>query len=362
MFCCKNTKQAWGDRWGIPYHWNEKMPNGDIWVHDYKIYRMTDNKNVGYVRGKINNVRKINNRGMTRASGNSSDYQLNISVFGPTGILDDFDTMGFSVRLQNTESKQEMSIPISSDKVDQYSFIDWGDVTVCELVLKGVDLQDNCRYACGLYAIDDNNEMHSISNVFAFTTQQAGCPDDKHPHAIDLGLPSGTKWACCNVGASKPEYFGGYYAWGETEEKDSYTWGNYKHSNFSSGIYDICDKGIEGTSYDVAHVKLGGSWKMPNKNQVDELWMSGLTWTLTQENEIYGYRITGNNGNSIFLPAAGAKSYSSYIDIGTHGRYWSSSRDYNYSYSCSYLWFNWRQFGNDSASMFDGLTVRAVCP
>ena len=108
------------------------------------------------------------------------------------------------------------------------------------------------------------------------------CPDDHHPHQIDLGLPSGTKWACCNVGADKPEAYGGYYAWGETEEKDVYNDVTYQYSTGEDGngdgyyddyhvetsfdvygVWQSLGDDIAGSQYDVAQVKWGGDWQMP---------------------------------------------------------------------------------------------------
>ena len=140
--------------------------------------------------------------------------------------------------------------------------------------------------------------------------------------AIDLGLPSGTKWAPWNVGASKPEEYGGYYSWGETEVKDVYSWETYIHCD---GTYSTChDIGtdIAGTNYDVAHDKWGGSWKMPTWGQLEELWDNcSMEWTTV--NGINGRKFTGPNGNSIFLPAAGGNGGS--FDVGSWGLFWSSS-------------------------------------
>ena len=96
------------------------------------------------------------------------------------------------------------------------------------------------------------------------------CPDNNHPHAINLGL--GVKWACCNVGASDPWEYGGYYAWGETEEKSYYDYSTYIHSD---GSWDTChDLGsdIAGSQYDVASVKWGGAWRMPTYEQLTILY------------------------------------------------------------------------------------------
>ena len=132
--------------------------------------------------------------------------------------------------------------------------------------------------------------------------------------AIDLGLPSGTKWANMNVAASTPEEYGGYYAWGETEEKDNYSWSTYK---WCRGSYDTQTKYCTDSSYgtvdnktvldpedDVAHVKWGGTWRMPTLDEQKEL-LNKCTWNWTTQNGVNGYKGTGPNGNSIFLPAAG---------------------------------------------------------
>ncbi len=164
------------------------------------------------------------------------------------------------------------------------------------------------------------------------------CPDDNHPHLIDLGLPSGTKWACCNVGADKPEAYGGYYAWGETEEKDVYNWSTYIHCDGSSSSCHDLGSDIAGTQYDVAHVKWGGSWVMPTLDQIKEL-LNNCTSVLTTENGIKGRKFTGPNGRCLFLPAAGHRFYSDLYYAGSGGYYWSSTQYPSNAYSAYYLGF-----------------------
>ena len=142
--------------------------------------------------------------------------------------------------------------------------------------------------------------------------------------AIDLGLPSGTKWAPWNVGASKPEEYGGYYAWGETEEKEVYDWSTYIHCDGTGETCHDIGTNIAGTKYDVAHVKWGGSWTMPTLNQVQEL-LDNCSSEWTTVNGINGRKFTGPNGNSIFIPAAGYRWHPSLIFVGSRGIYWSSS-------------------------------------
>ena len=169
---------------------------------------------------------------------------------------------------------------------------------------------------------------------------------------VDLGLPSGTKWATCNVGANKPEEYGGYYAWGETEEKENYSWETYKWCNGSentmtkycidSDYGTVDNKTVLDLEDDVAHVKWGGSWRMPTKAELEEL-RTKCTWQWTTLNGINGYKVTGPNGNSIFFPDAGYRDGSNVYDSDDCGFYWSGSLGSNYSDSACYL-----GFGDDS--------------
>jgi len=149
----------------------------------------------------------------------------------------------------------------------------------------------------------------------------ATCPDDNHPHAIDLGLPSGTLWSCCNVGAEKPEDCGYYYAWGDVNEADEYEFGgnvfdNYIHCDGTANSCYNLGASICGTEYDVAHVKWGGNWRMPTYEEIKEI-REKCTMIYSQEDK--GFRMVGPNNNSVFLPCAGQQ----YMGVGTYGRYWT---------------------------------------
>lgn len=155
---------------------------------------------------------------------------------------------------------------------------------------------------------------------------------DGHEY-VDLGLPSGVKWATCNVGASKPEEYGDYFAWAETKTKKEYTKENSK----------TCGKDrndISGSSrYDAARANWGGNWRMPTKAEMQEL-RDKCTWTRTTQNGKNGYKVTGPNGNSIFLPAAGRRYGSSLEYAGSNGYYWSSTPyDGNDDNNAYYLYF-----------------------
>lgn len=129
--------------------------------------------------------------------------------------------------------------------------------------------------------------------------------------AVDLGLPSGTKWADRNVGASSPEDYGDYFAWGETKPKDKYTTQN-------CSTYDTHNPSFS----DAAKANWGDNWKTPNTTQIKEL-IDKCKWVQTSQNGVNGYLVTGTNGNSIFLPAGGFKHESKLTLLGKRGDYWS---------------------------------------
>ena len=165
------------------------------------------------------------------------------------------------------------------------------------------------------------------------------CPDNHHPHLIDLGLPSGTKWACCNVGADKPEAYGGYYAWGEVNEKARYDHDTYFRIDNSEVTNNVLSTDIAGTQYDVAHVKWGGSWVMPSLVQIDEL-VNKCTYTWTSKNGVEGGILTGPSGGKIFLPAAGYRRDTGLYDAGSFDYYRSSAQSSTLTGNDSFLYFD----------------------
>ena len=188
--------------------------------------------------------------------------------------------------------------------------------------------------------------------------------------AIDLGLS--VKWASCNVGATQPWEYGGYYAWGETEEKSDYSWITYKYCNgTSSSMTKYCTDSSCGTvdykttlepGDDVATVKWGGNWRMPTAAEIDEL-TDNCTWQWTTLNDVNGWRVTGPNGNSIFLPAAGCRDGQEVYYQGSYGCYWSSSLFSSYSNYAYCLFFYYGYYDRyNSGRRCIGPTVRPVCP
>lgn len=173
-----------------------------------------------------------------------------------------------------------------------------------------------------------------------YSVRYGGCPDNNHPHMIDMGLPSGTKWACCNVGATEPQQAGGLYAWGETRTKGVYTEKTYQFWNDIDGDgyfdYLVNDNGqaydsnevlfigndIAGTQYDAATVNWGAPWRMPSFDMIKEL-RDNTVQEWKQEKGVFGRQFKSKNFGIIFLPATGQNS-NGIVNSGS-GYYWSSN-------------------------------------
>ena len=199
------------------------------------------------------------------------------------------------------------------------------------------------------------------------------CPKKQEHEYVDLGLS--VKWATCNVGAEKPEDYGDYFAWVETEPKENYDWTTYKYckgtnktmtkycndSNYGyNGFTD--NKTILDPEDDAATVNWGGVWRMPTDAEFIEL-REKCTWTWTTQNGVNGYQVVGPNGNSIFLPAAGYMSGTSLIAVGSDGDYWSSSL-YSSGPEIAYVvYFISSYVDRSGIDRYNGQSVRpVVCP
>lgn len=205
----------------------------------------------------------------------------------------------------------------------------------------------------------------SVKDIIAIVEESKAydevCEADDY---VDLGLPSGTLWATCNIGATSPEDYGDYFAWGETETKEEYTSDNSLTNGLS--ISQLESQGyIDGSGnltslHDAATANWGGSWRMPTKADYEEL-IYNCTWTWTTQNGVNGYKVTGTNGNHIFLPAAGYRYGSSLYYEGDFGRYWSSTPgDFDYDNNAYYLDFGYGGEGVDWDYRGIGHTVRPV--
>lgn len=180
---------------------------------------------------------------------------------------------------------------------------------------------------------------------------------------VDLGLS--VKWATCNVGASSPSDYGGYYAWGETSTKSRYDWSNcfdcLDSTGDSWGTYKLGGQTrITPTSgHDTARENWGSTWRMPTDAENEEL-CKKCKWTWTSKNGYNGYVVKGPNGNSIFLPAAGYRSGTDTYYVGECGYYWSSTLSSSKSYIARNLSFYSGSHYTDNYGRCLGQSVRPV--
>ena len=225
-------------------------------------------------------------------------------------------------------------------------------------------------------AADVNNDGEiNIADVNAIIDiiLGGGVPTPEDHEWVDLGLPSGTLWATCNIGATSPEGYGDYFAWGETQPKQVYDWSNYKWGNYyvQGGLSKYVTDSEYGTvdyktelepEDDAASVNWGPSWRMPSSVQQQELY-SECSWEWTSMNNVNGYMVTGPNGNTLFLPAAGCYEGSSLISEGGNSEYWSRSLRVNLAIYSFTLHLYGGYYGN--VNLYEetrerGLSVRAV--
>ena len=199
---------------------------------------------------------------------------------------------------------------------------------------------------------------------------------DGHDY-VDLGLS--VKWSTHNIGAVEPEDYGDYFAWGETESKSSYTWLNYRFRTSGNSYSDVMfSKYNTSSSYgnvdnktkleepdDVAHVKWGGNWRMPTKDEYTEL-LNNCTWTWTTQNGIKGYKVTSNmygyTDRTIFLPAAGYCNDSGLHSVGSYSNCWSSSLHLDLPLDAWFLSFSKDNHHLHHNYRYFGITVRPVYP
>ena len=301
---------------------------------------------------QFSNMKSYAQNFINRVANNTKEFKVEAPQNVTATLTDNFDV---AISWDAVKHAEYYVIMRSDDLKGTYSTVS-NDVTSTSWTdtapLKGYNYYKVIAYGHGL---DSNNSSNVIIEV-----QVPSCPDVHHPHLIDLGLPSGTKWACCNVGASKPEYYGGYFAWGETTEKSYYDWSTYVHCDGSSSTCHDIGKDIAGTQYDAATANWGSPWVMPNLDQMNEL-KNNCTSEWTTENGVNGLRFTGPNGASIFLPTVGYRFEDDWYIAGSSGRYWLSSLYESYTYRAWHLYFNYSgSMDTGYGNRLFGLSVRPV--
>jgi len=198
----------------------------------------------------------------------------------------------------------------------------------------------------------------------------AGCTkptDEQAGEWVDLGLPSGLLWASHNVGASVPEEYGNYFAWGEVQPKEVYGLNNYR---YYSEVIDDNTKytGSDGllvlqSSDDAATANMGDTVRIPTKAEWEEL-IKYTTGKMITQKGVYGHQLTGRNGKSIFLPAGGFRWDMEMDGVSAYGKYWSSTLDRNYPNNafCYYFdyYYNADGIEDNTELRYYGLMVRPV--
>ena len=183
----------------------------------------------------------------------------------------------------------------------------------------------------GLFNISTYNKITAVENAEKnYKEKQAREAKYRRTHGtinghewVDLGLPTGVKWATCNIGADKPENYGNYYAWGEISTNSDYTSSNC--ATYGKTMSDISGD----AQFDAARANWKGSWRMPTQGELEEL-KNNCTWDWTWKNGVMGFEVKGRNGNSIFLPFAGYRNGLVLYKVGEFGYYWSSTPDNSY--------------------------------
>ena len=301
-------------------------------------------------------------------TGSAEDITSNSAVvYGEVKVqISEYDAVEYGVLY--SVDKNEVESRSASKK---WSSVDLQDEEY-SVSLSGLSSETKYYYCSFVYL---NEKQYKYGEIKSFTTLEAPTGNGTlNGHEwVDLGLPSGLKWATCNVGASQPEEYGDYFAWGEVEPKDYYYWDSYKWCN---GSYDTqikyCNDSYYGyngftdnkttleLSDDAANYNWGGSWRMPTFEEQEEL-RNNCSWEWTTQNGVYGRKVTGPNGNSIFLPAAGYRYGSSLYNAGSRGYYWSSSLYTDYPDDAWDVSFDSSSAYRNNNNRYYGFSVRPVC-
>ena len=322
------------------------------WYINYRYFGLSVRPVLGENKGTETTVPTVTTAAITQITETTAVAGGNVTSDG-----------GASVTERGVVYATTQNPTINSTKVT--SGIGTGSFT-CNLT----DLQPNTTYYVRAYATNEVGTAYGEEVTFTTAEDESSEPTgtENEYGYVDLGLS--IKWATMNVGASKLEDYGDYFAWGETQPKSTYNWSTYKYCNGSSSTltkyntdssYGTVDnKTTLDLSDDAANANWGGSWRMPTDAEWTEL-RENCTWKWTTQNGVNGYRVTSkSNGNSIFLPAAGYRYGSSLDDAGSYGYYWSSSLNTVFPYNAYRLTFyssyvGWRNYDRQS-----GQSVRPV--
>ena len=230
-----------------------------------------------------------------------------------------------------------------------------------EKILKLKKLLDDGAITQSEYDQLKTEIVQSSSNAEGSNVKQVQKSDSINGYQfVDLGLPSGTLWAACNVGATKPEGTGGYYAWGELETKSRYGWSTYKWYTSDGRPIKYLVGSINSLQKedDVANMRMSEPWEMPTFSDFKEL-RKYCTWIWSDINGVAGFTVIAENGNSIFFPAVGYYS-GKYKKEYYKTPYWTSTLNGGDSSKAYTLYFSHRGARVSSQERSLGLNIRAV--
>ena len=307
----------------------------------------------------FSNVKSFTTNGLSNltTTGEASDIATSIATVTSNVATDAIDdNLNVGIAYSTSETALHPDGSFNTEVFSKEDIV----AGICKVTLKGLSPGTTYYYA----SFVELDGEYCFAEIKSFTTKDFVLAQSG---AIDLGLS--VKWAAYNVGASKPEEYGDYYAWGETEEKSDYYWDTYKWCKgtddtmtkycTSSGYGTVDNKTVLDPEDDVAHVKWGDTWRMPTRDEIEEL-VNNCTWEWTAYNGVNGQLVTGPNGNSIFLPAAGCRFCTDLINRGSRGYYWSATLYEYYSGSAYYLHFHDGNYWNSWNGRSDGVAVRPV--
>jgi hypothetical protein len=311
-----------------------------------------------------------------------NDSDVRVTTYTPQDITQTSAVCGGDVIVTQGLSLNELGVCWSTSSKPtvedaHLSTANWNEPYVCTIT----GLEPSTKYHVRAYALRGLECYYGEDK--SFTTEGSsggggGGGDSWGSHDyVNLGLPSGTLWATCNVGADTPEDYGDYFAWGETQPKDWYDWSTYQ---YCKGSYNMLTKYCNNSHYgyngftdnltilqpsdDAATVNWGSDWRMPTKEEWQELYQN-TTHIWTTQNGVNGWSFTASNGNSLFLPASGNRWGGDLYGACMNGNYWSSSLHTLHTFNPGYAWYLYFNFLSDypfvdSNGRNYGLSVRPV--